>query len=87
MKVLAALLVLTASVAQGQDGTTTPSLKDATPRSSTAGSPSSAAPSSNHSATPSVVNHLDAITDMIVTRIPYPMVLSSGRDGVIKCWI
>ena len=29
MKVLAALLVLTASVAQGQDGTTTPSLKDA----------------------------------------------------------
>ncbi|KAI9313626.1 hypothetical protein BX666DRAFT_1978506 [Dichotomocladium elegans] len=29
-------------------------------------------------------NHTDAITDVILTEVPYPMVISGDRDGVIK---
>jgi phosphoinositide-3-kinase regulatory subunit 4 len=29
-------------------------------------------------------NHTDAITDIILTEIPYPMIVSGDRDGVIK---
>ncbi|CAO3616553.1 unnamed protein product [Cunninghamella echinulata] len=29
-------------------------------------------------------NHNDAITDIILTEIPYPMIISGDRDGVIK---
>ncbi|CAO3608965.1 unnamed protein product [Cunninghamella blakesleeana] len=29
-------------------------------------------------------NHTDAITDIILTEIPYPMIISGDRDGVIK---
>ncbi|KAJ3210567.1 Serine/threonine-protein kinase [Dinochytrium kinnereticum] len=39
------------------------------------------------SATPSVMNHLDAINDLVVTQVPYPMIISGGRDGVVKVWI
>jgi phosphoinositide-3-kinase regulatory subunit 4 len=35
---------------------------------------------------PSIINHLDAITDMVITQVPYPMAIASGRDGVIKVW-
>ncbi|KAI9143991.1 hypothetical protein BKA69DRAFT_1122650 [Paraphysoderma sedebokerense] len=31
-----------------------------------------------------LVNHLDAITDVQITEIPYPMIITSGRDGVVK---
>lgn len=29
-------------------------------------------------------NHIDAITDIILTELPYPMIISGDRDGVIK---
>ncbi|KAI9491130.1 hypothetical protein BDB00DRAFT_930702 [Zychaea mexicana] len=29
-------------------------------------------------------NHTDAITDVILTEVPYPMIISGDRDGVIK---
>ncbi|SAM00828.1 hypothetical protein [Absidia glauca] len=29
-------------------------------------------------------NHTDAITDIVLTEIPYPMIISGDRDGVIK---
>lgn len=29
-------------------------------------------------------NHIDAITDIILTESPYPMIISGDRDGVIK---
>ncbi|KAI9029972.1 hypothetical protein CLU79DRAFT_733513 [Phycomyces nitens] len=29
-------------------------------------------------------NHTDAITDVVLTEVPYPMVISGDRDGVIK---
>lgn len=29
-------------------------------------------------------NHTDAITDILLTEVPYPMIISSDRDGVIK---
>ncbi|ORZ03447.1 hypothetical protein BCR43DRAFT_483381 [Syncephalastrum racemosum] len=29
-------------------------------------------------------NHTDAITDVVLTEIPYPMLISGDRDGVIK---
>ncbi|KAI8142350.1 hypothetical protein BJV82DRAFT_614613 [Fennellomyces sp. T-0311] len=29
-------------------------------------------------------NHTDAITDAILTEVPYPMIISGDRDGVIK---
>ncbi|ORY49805.1 WD40 repeat-like protein, partial [Rhizoclosmatium globosum] len=35
-------------------------------------------------ASPSIINHLDAINDMAVTQVPYPMIISASRDGVIK---
>ncbi|KAI8618435.1 hypothetical protein BC830DRAFT_1108985 [Chytriomyces sp. MP71] len=38
-------------------------------------------------ASPSIINHLDGINDMTVTQVPYPMILSGGRDGVIKVFI
>ncbi|KAJ3267994.1 Serine/threonine-protein kinase, partial [Borealophlyctis nickersoniae] len=37
-------------------------------------------------ASPTVTRHLDAITDVVVTQVPYPMVVSCGRDGVVKVW-
>ncbi|KAJ3226846.1 Serine/threonine-protein kinase [Chytriomyces hyalinus] len=35
-------------------------------------------------ASPSIINHLDGINDMVVTQVPYPMIISGGRDGVVK---
>ncbi|KAJ3062781.1 Serine/threonine-protein kinase [Podochytrium sp. JEL0797] len=35
-------------------------------------------------ASPSIINHLDAINDMAVTQVPYLMMISASRDGVIK---
>ncbi|KAJ3113043.1 Serine/threonine-protein kinase [Physocladia obscura] len=35
-------------------------------------------------ASPNIINHLDGINDMTVTQVPYPMIISCGRDGVIK---
>ncbi|KAH8550281.1 hypothetical protein BGW37DRAFT_79383 [Umbelopsis sp. PMI_123] len=29
-------------------------------------------------------NHMDAITSMVMTELPYPMIISGDRDGVIK---
>jgi phosphoinositide-3-kinase, regulatory subunit 4 len=29
-------------------------------------------------------NHMDAITSMVMTEMPYPMIISGDRDGVIK---
>lgn len=29
-------------------------------------------------------NHMDAITDIVLTEVPYPMIISGDRDGVIK---
>lgn len=29
-------------------------------------------------------NHTDAITSIVLTEVPYPMVISGDRDGVIK---
>ncbi|KAI8337040.1 hypothetical protein BC941DRAFT_513702 [Chlamydoabsidia padenii] len=29
-------------------------------------------------------NHTDAITDLVLTEIPYPMIISGDRDGIIK---
>jgi len=30
--------------------------------------------------------HLDAITDVTYTVVPYPLIISSGRDGIINIW-
>jgi phosphoinositide-3-kinase regulatory subunit 4 len=30
--------------------------------------------------------HNDSITDLAFTETPYPMLISSGRDGVVKVW-
>ncbi|KXS16088.1 hypothetical protein M427DRAFT_145085 [Gonapodya prolifera JEL478] len=35
---------------------------------------------------PAVLAHRDAVTDITVTTVPYPMVLTGGRDGVVKVW-
>ncbi|KAJ3162439.1 Serine/threonine-protein kinase [Geranomyces michiganensis] len=35
---------------------------------------------------PSLTNHRDAITDMVLTQVPYPMIITVGRDGVLKVW-
>ncbi|KAI8594057.1 hypothetical protein BDZ88DRAFT_402446 [Geranomyces variabilis] len=35
---------------------------------------------------PSITNHRDAITDMVLTQVPYPMIITVGRDGVLKVW-
>ncbi|KAJ3330622.1 Serine/threonine-protein kinase [Blyttiomyces sp. JEL0837] len=36
---------------------------------------------------PSIINHLDAINDIVLTQVPYPMAIAGGRDGVVKVWI
>ncbi|KAL7746650.1 Serine/threonine-protein kinase [Sorochytrium milnesiophthora] len=33
-----------------------------------------------------LVNHLDAVLDMQLLTFPYPLVVTGGRDGVIKVW-
>lgn len=30
--------------------------------------------------------HLDSITDLLVSEVPYPVVISSSLDGTIKVW-
>ncbi|KAI8926108.1 hypothetical protein BC831DRAFT_246086 [Entophlyctis helioformis] len=30
--------------------------------------------------------HLDGMTDVAVTQFPHPMIITSGRDGVVKVW-
>ncbi|ORX83365.1 hypothetical protein BCR32DRAFT_150444 [Anaeromyces robustus] len=30
--------------------------------------------------------HMDAITDVTYTVVPYPLIISSGRDGIINIW-
>ncbi|KAI9347770.1 hypothetical protein DFJ73DRAFT_451681 [Zopfochytrium polystomum] len=51
------------------------------------GAASSAVASSGLVSSPSVINHLDAINDLVVTQVPYPMIVAGGRDGIIKVWI
>ncbi|KAJ3165023.1 Serine/threonine-protein kinase [Irineochytrium annulatum] len=63
----------------GPSSSSSASISSATSHSQTNGSHLS----SSHS----VINHLDAVTDMKVTQVPYPMILAGGRDGVIKVWI
>ncbi|TPX35937.1 hypothetical protein SmJEL517_g01766 [Synchytrium microbalum] len=37
-------------------------------------------------ASPSLTSHLDAIVDLGVLRVPYPLLVSGDRQGVIKVW-
>ncbi|KAI9205323.1 uncharacterized protein BJ171DRAFT_501773 [Polychytrium aggregatum] len=30
--------------------------------------------------------HLDAVVDLEITEVPYPMIVSAGRDGIVKVW-
>jgi phosphoinositide-3-kinase regulatory subunit 4 len=32
-------------------------------------------------------NHLDCITDLKITELPYPMLISGDRDGIIKVFM
>lgn len=32
------------------------------------------------------MHHIDCITSVALTELPYPMVISASRDGVIKVW-
>ena len=34
----------------------------------------------------SYMHHHDCITDLALTEVPYPMLISASRDGVIKVW-
>jgi phosphoinositide-3-kinase regulatory subunit 4 len=31
-------------------------------------------------------HHIDCINDVAFTELPHPMIISAGRDGVIKVW-
>ncbi|CAG8764083.1 14868_t:CDS:2, partial [Acaulospora morrowiae] len=31
-----------------------------------------------------LVNHLDCITDLKISELPYPMLISADRDGIVK---
>ncbi|RKO92149.1 hypothetical protein BDK51DRAFT_20317 [Blyttiomyces helicus] len=33
-----------------------------------------------------LTQHLDAIVDVAITQLPYPMIIAGGRDGVVKVW-
>ncbi|KAI8827076.1 uncharacterized protein EV422DRAFT_549569 [Fimicolochytrium jonesii] len=33
-----------------------------------------------------VVDHRDVVVDMVMTVVPYPMVITAARDGVVKVW-
>ena len=37
-------------------------------------------------ASPSGTAHLDAVVDLGILRVPYPLIVSGGRDGLIKVW-
>ncbi|TPX43846.1 hypothetical protein SeMB42_g04554 [Synchytrium endobioticum] len=37
-------------------------------------------------ASPNSTAHLDAVVDLGILRVPYPLVVSGGRDGLIKVW-
>ena len=32
------------------------------------------------------VKHLDVVMDLGVCLVPYPVIVSAGRDGVVKVW-
>jgi len=41
----------------------------------------------NYNASSKKLNgHMDAITDVTYTVVPYPLIISSGRDGIINIW-
>jgi phosphoinositide-3-kinase, regulatory subunit 4 len=35
---------------------------------------------------PTITSHLDAVVDLGILKIPYPLIVSAGRDGVVKIW-
>ncbi|KAJ3029458.1 Serine/threonine-protein kinase [Rhizophlyctis rosea] len=37
-------------------------------------------------ASPTSTRHLDVVTEVAVSLVPYPCVISAGRDGVVKVW-
>ncbi|KAI8905706.1 hypothetical protein DFJ77DRAFT_435262 [Powellomyces hirtus] len=66
------------------------SLPGTPPQSSSRAGSSKRRPGTSGSATfltsPSLTNHRDAIVDMVVTQVPYPLIITAGRDGVVKVW-
>jgi len=36
--------------------------------------------------TPDLTSHVDAVTDLILSQIPYPLIISGSRDGIINVW-
>ncbi|KAJ3084969.1 phosphoinositide-3-kinase, regulatory subunit 4 [Quaeritorhiza haematococci] len=56
------------------------------PRKSGSGSTSSSSASTGVMSSPASFTHLDGITDILMTQVPYPMLISSSRDGIIKVW-
>ncbi|TPX59254.1 hypothetical protein PhCBS80983_g02602 [Powellomyces hirtus] len=73
-----------------QRSTSSASLPGTPPQSSSRAGSSKRRPGTSGSATfltsPSLTNHRDAIVDMVVTQVPYPLIITAGRDGVVKVW-